>query len=460
MSQNLPRIVIGGTHSGSGKTTVTCALLQALALRGVDAVAAKCGPDFIDPMFHAKVLGTPSRNLDLFFCDENTVNGLLLRHGAGHGLALMEGVMGYYDGVGGTSRQASTYDLARATRSPAVLVMEARGVSLSLAATLRGFADFQKDSDLRGVIFNRCAPALYPLLKRIVEAETELAPLGFLPPLPQAEIKSRHLGLVTAGEIADLQEKLHLLAVQCEQTVEIDGILALARSAPPLTAPPLARPKRVPGAPVIAVARDEAFCFLYEDNLDLLREAGARLAWVSPLHDGGLPAGVSGLLLPGGYPELYAQALSQNALMREAIRRAVLMGMPTLAECGGFLYLHEALCDERGGRYDMAGVIPGAAALRRPMERFGYMTLTAQEDSLLFHKGDSVRGHEFHYWQSDNPGGAFLAEKPSGGASWAAGHGSPGLYAGFPHLYWRSNPGIAENFVAACARYGAGRGAC
>lgn len=448
---DIPRIVIGGVQSGSGKTTVACAILQALLERGLRPAAFKCGPDYIDPMFHSGVIGVGSRNLDLFFCEPPTVQALAARHSAGHGIAVIEGVMGYYDGVGGT-HQASTCHLAQVTASPAVLVVEPKGMALSAAALLQGFAGFLPDSRVRGVIFNRCPPGLYPLLKGMVERHTALTPLGFLPPMPEAAFESRHLGLLTAGEVANLRQKLALLAEQCRQTVDLDGLLALARTAPPLEAPPLCQPQPVPGRPLVAVAKDEAFCFLYEDNLDFLRACGLELAFFSPLKDACLPEGASGLLLPGGYPELHARRLAGNTSMLQSIREAMQGGLPTIAECGGFLYLHQQLEDDRGHSHLMAGVIAGSATRGQRLGRFGYVTLTARSDSLLCRAGESLRGHEFHYWQSENPGSAFTAVKSSG-ATWNCVHASGSLYAGFPHLYFYANPGPARRFAAACAAY-------
>lgn len=453
---SLPRILIGAMQSGAGKTTLTCGILQAFLNRGFRACAFKCGPDYIDPLFHTRVIGAKSRNLDLFFCGEETVRGLLQKHARGQQIAVLEGAMGYYDGVGGTTVQASAYDLARATDTPAILVADAKGMSLTLAAALTGLAEFRADSNIGGVIFNRCAPSLYPVLKRAIEENTQIKPLGFLPDMPDVAFESRHLGLVTAGEIRELREKLNLLAAQCEKTVDIDGLLAVASEAPALFAPGLPSPRAVKAEPLIAVADDEAFCFHYEDNYDLLRACGVKLVFFSPLRDESLPGGIHGIILPGGYPELHAQRLSQNVLMRESVRAAIQAGMPAIAECGGFLYLHDELGDMDGQSFQMTGVIGGCAKRNRRMGHFGYVTLTARRDNVLCRAGESIRGHEFHYWQSDNEGGDCTLEKPVTGASWAGVHASKSLWTGFAHIYFYANPRFAENFAAACARFAAG----
>ena len=443
MMGNAPRLLLAGTGSGCGKTTVTSALLRALQRRGTPLAAFKCGPDYIDPMFHTAVLGIPSRNLDLFFVDEAAVCGQLARHVPADGAGIIEGVMGFYDGISGTSDAASAAHLARATDTPAVLVVRPRGQSLSLAAEIRGFRDFAPNT-LRGVILNGVSKAMYPFYKAIAE-KAGLPVYGCLPPVPEAEIPDRHLGLVTAQEIGCLQAKLDRLADAAEQGLDLDGLLALARSAPPLEdcstplAPVTDRPVR------IAVAQDRAFCFYYADNFDVLRALGAALVPFSPLADEKLPGGIDGLYLGGGYPELYADQLAANRSMRADIRPAVQGRLPVGAECGGVLYLHRTLDGKA-----MAGVIDADAHMTKKLQPFGYVTLTAGRDNLLCPAGETMRAHEFHYAQSSDNGSAFRAEKPNGRA-WDCVHANETLYAGFPHLYFRANPAAAARFVRACA---------
>ena len=448
-----PRLLLCAPASGGGKTTVTCALLQALVNRGVKPAAFKCGPDYIDPLFHSEIIGARSRSLDLFFLSEETARYLLERGGREAGLALIEGAMGYYDGVA-MSSQASAYHLARATQTPAVLVADGRGSALTAAAVIQGLKNFRADSGIRGVIFNRVSPMLYPRLKACVEEETGLRVYGYLPNLPGCTLKSRHLGLVTAGEVADLKEKLQALAAQAEQTIDLDGLLALAATAPDLNAAPPPLPEPVEGAPVIAVARDRAFCFYYADGLELLEAMGARLAEFSPLADKALPRGTCGLYLGGGYPEEFARELAANHSLLGEIRQKILRGLPTVAECGGFLYLHRCLSGA-DGQYDwrMAGVFSGRAANTGKLSRFGYVTLTAKKDGLLCPAGESFPAHEFHYWDSTAPGEDFRARKPQSGRGWDCGWHSPTLYAGFPHFHFWARPELARNFAAAARRY-------
>ena len=448
----LPRLLLCASASGGGKTTFTCAILQALVNRGAAPVAFKCGPDYIDPMFHSEVIGAKSRNLDLFFLGEDATKQLLWKNGSTGGVSLIEGVMGYYDGIA-MSPASSAYDLARTTATPAVLVVDGRGRALSTAAEVKGFLAFRKDSGIKAVLLNRVSPMLYPRLKECIEAETGLPVLGYLPNRPDCALESRHLGLVTAAEVERLKEKLAALAQQAEETVDLDGLLALAAAAPELEVPDRPSLSPVPGRPRIAVARDKAFCFYYADALELLEELGAELIPFSPLSDAALPEGVSGLYLGGGYPELYAEALAENTAMRACIKAAVEGGLPTIAECGGFLYLHESLEDDTGKPWPMVGVFPHKGTKTDKLRRFGYVTLTARTGGLLGPAGLSLPAHEFHYWESSDPGADFRAQKPQSDRGWDCAYHTDSLYAGFPHFHLCAAPETARRFVAACGAF-------
>lgn len=448
---NTPRLLLAAPCSGAGKTTVTCGLLQALVNRGMLPMACKSGPDYIDPMFHSRIIGAKSGNLDLFFTDQRTVRYLLERNSQGCDVTVLEGAMGFYDGIA-LSSDASAYDLARTTETPVIFILDARGSSISICAAIHGFAEFQPENHIAGVILNRVSPMFYPRLKTAIEERCGLRVYGYLPELTDCTLESRHLGLVTPSDVANLRDKLRRLAAQAEQSLEIDGLLALARTAPRLNAPPPALPEGVSGAPKIAVARDEAFCFYYEDNLRLLEELEGRLVAFSPLHDKALPA-CDGLYLGGGYPELHAKALGENKTMREQIRCAIQSGLPTVAECGGFMYLHEALEDADGIVSPMAGVIPGKCYPAGKLGRFGYITLTARQSGLLCRARERIRAHEFHYWESEHPGAAFHASKPRTKRCWDCAHSTKTLYAGFPHLHFYGNPGFLVNFLSAAEQY-------
>lgn len=449
--EKVPRFLIGAAASGSGKTLVTCGILQALKNRGMETASFKCGPDYIDPMFHSRVIGTKSRNLDTFFADTPTVRYLLAENGKACEISVIEGVMGYYDGVGGSTEQASAYDVAKKTGTPAVLVVNGKGMSLSVVPFIKGFLEYKQDSHICGVILNQISPMMYSRMKEMIETQLPIKVYGYLPVLKDCVLESRHLGLVLPEEITDLKEKLQTLAQTVEKTVDLDGLLELAKKAealetvPPFAVCPVKQPMR------IAVARDEAFCFLYEDNLELLKKMGAVLVEFSPLRDEMLPKGIQGLLLPGGYPELYAEILSKNQNMREAIREAIQHGLPYLAECGGFLYLLEELEDMEGNSWPMAGVIPGKGWRTKRLSRFGYITL--KEGKCFGKETGPIPAHEFHYFEAEHCGESFLAQKPESKRNWRCIHqdigGSCGL-AGFPHLYFYGNPKVAEAFLQAC----------
>lgn len=441
------QLVATAPQSGSGKTTAVCALLGAMAARGLTPCAFKAGPDYIDPMFHRAVLGVESHNLDLFFSAPETVRSLYARHAAGHGAAVVEGAMGYYDGLGGVSDTASAWHLADTLDLPALLVVRPKGASLTLAATLRGLLAFRTPHHIAGILLNDCTENLYKMLRPMLERETGLPVVGYLPFLPGAAIESRHLGLKTAAEIADLQARLKLLADAAQSSIDWPLLQRLFDRPAPAAAPPVAVPPRVR----LAVARDAAFCFTYAETLEALQENGAELCFFSPLQDTALPPDIGGLYLPGGYPELYAAELAANAPMRAAIKAAVENGLPTAAECGGFLYLGQTLEDADGTPHLMAGVLPGQGVKTGRLVRFGYATLTAQADSMLFAAGEQFPAHEFHHWDSTQNGTALTAAKANG-RQWACGFANAHLYAGFPHLYW-AGTSLAQRFVAAAERY-------
>ena len=400
----IPRILLAAGASGSGKTLITCGLLQALVNRGLKVASFKCGPDYIDPMFHSRVIGTRSRNLDTFFTDGDRTRYLLAKNASDCEIAVMEGVMGYYDGVGGITSRASAYDLASTTDTPAILIVNSRGMSVSLAAYVKGFLEYKKDSHICGVIFNQMSPMLYPRMKKLLEEELSVKVLGYVPKVEDCVIESRHLGLVLPEEIPELKSRLQKLSEVLEKTLDIDGILELAGEAPELAAPETemliqkdtAFGYRTEEKVRIGVADDEAFCFFYADNLNLLEQMGAELVRFSPIHDRELPENLDGLLLSGGYPELNGEALEENQEMCTRIREVILDGMPCLAECGGFMYLHQEMEDMEGKQRRVCGVIPGRAYRTPKLNRFGYITLTDKQDTGL----GEIPAHEFHYFDS------------------------------------------------------------
>ena len=443
------QFLLAAPRSGSGKTTMTCALLMALKRRGHAPCAFKSGPDYIDPMFHRAVLGVESRSLDLFFSAPETVRTLYARGAAGHGAAVCEGAMGFYDGLGGVSDRASAWHLADTLGLPVLLVVEPKGQSLTLAAELKGLVNFRTPSHIAGILLNNCTARMHALLAPMLEKETGLPVLGFLPKLPEAVIGSRHLGLYTAAEVENLQQKLALLADAAEEHIDWPRLLALCEKEPP--ALPV-QPETPPARVRIAVAQDEAFCFTYAETLEAFRDAGAEVVFFSPLRDTALPENIGGLYLPGGYPELHARELSENTSLLREIKQKIESGLPTAAECGGFLYLGQSLTDAEGQSWPMAGVLPGEAKDAGRLVRFGYATLSADSDSMLFRAGESFPIHEFHHWDSTANGTALAAKKPVGGAAWRCGFIDEHFYAGFPHLYWAGTP-LPQRFAAAAENY-------
>ena len=448
----IPRVLFAAPSSGTGKTTVVCGILEALSRRGLAPASFKCGPDYIDPMFHRRIVGAKSGNLDLYFTGEDDARRLLVRGAEGAGIAVMEGVMGFYDGRTATSDEGSSYHLARATNTPVVLVVAMRGASLSIAAQIAGFARFRADANVQGVILNRCSKALAEKLRGAIERETGVTVLGYVPADARFAVESRHLGLVTAGEIADLRERIGDLADTLEETVDLDALVALASGAPALADAPYHTPRILESPARIAVARDEAFCFYYAENLRMLADLGAELAYFSPLEDRTLPEGASALYLGGGYPELHAARLAANERMREAVAHAVSTGMPTIAECGGFMYLQRTLSDDAGTPHAMAGALEGASENTGRLSHFGYLEMEAHRDCLYGPAGTRVRAHEFHDWHSTHEGGDFTAVKPSG-ERWPCMVATDTLVAGYPHVYFPANPCLAERFVRAAARF-------
>ena len=458
----IPRILLAAGSSGSGKTLITCGLLEALVERGLKTASFKCGPDYIDPMFHSRVIGTKSRNLDTFFTVPEVTKYLLTRNARDCEVAVMEGVMGFYDGVAGTTTRASAYDLAKVTDTPVILIVNSRGMSVSLAAYVKGFLEYKKDSHIKGVIFNQMSPMLYPRMKKLLEEELDVAVLGYVPKVEDCVIESRHLGLVLPDEIPELKDRLHKLAGVLEETLDIDRILELAGEAPDLLD---AKPESVTdfrlSEPVrIGVAEDEAFCFFYADNFRLLGEMGAEIVPFSPMEDKQLPDDLDGLLLYGGYPELIGKKLEQNTTMKDMIREKLKAGMPCMAECGGFMYLHEEMEGMDGNFYQMAGVIPGKAYRTPKLSRFGYVTLTQKKPALGMEDFGEIPAHEFHYFDSENCGEDFHAAKPESKRGWDCIHGTDTMLAGFPHLYYYGNPEVPKAFLKKCLAYKKQRCSC
>lgn len=448
------RIMIAAPQSGSGKTLITCALLQALKEKNYHLESFKCGPDYIDPMFHKTVLGISSRNLDPFFTEDSITRMLLAKGQDSRDLAVIEGVMGLYDGLGGIREEASSYALAKATNTPILLTVNARGMGRSLLALLSGFLQYDTAHLIKGVILNQTPSSFASVLAKEIEETFHIPVVASFPVRDDVRIESRHLGLVMPYELEDIQSRLKIASQVLCENANIEQILEIAKSAPKLEYDVKRdiKQKLTEKTIRIGVARDEAFCFYYEDNLDLLKSLGAKLIFFSPLHDDTLPKDLDGILFGGGYPELYLKELEENESMRNSVKSAIENKMPSLAECGGFMYLHDTIFDSEKKPYKMAGVIHACCMKKERLVRFGYLTLNSKTDSFL-QKGETIRGHEFHYYDSEDNGECAIAKKPVGTKSWECVHAGSDHWWGFAHLSYYSNPKFAEKFAEACRSY-------
>ncbi len=459
------RVMVAAPRSGSGKTTITILLLQALKERGYSPLSFKCGPDYIDPMFHTKVLGIPSQNLDTWFTGDGTIQLFLQDYedySNDNKIAVIEGVMGLYDGLGALNKEGSSYHLAKVTRTPIILVVDSKGAGFSLIPEIIGMLAYDLDRLIRGVIFNKMSSGIYDTLRPMVEHELikhgreDVEVIGYVPRNDKLIIESRHLGLFMPYEISDLNASIENACSLFKENIDLDKILAIADNAKEID---IDNPcdfsldkigLNIIGEKIkIAVASDEAFCFYYEDNLKLLEKMGADLEFFSPIHDEYLPQDYCGILIGGGYPENYAKELSSNTTMREQIRKAVENEIPVVAECGGFMYLQDSIVLKNGEKYDMVGAIPGTSSYKEKLVRFGYVTVTADDSRIRDEWGlaNQVKAHEFHYFDSTDNGKDGVITKASSGKRYRGIVISNSIFAGFPHLYYYSNPEFVMSFL-------------
>lgn len=453
----IPRVVIGGTTSGVGKTTITLGLMAALSRRGLTVQPYKVGPDYIDGSYHTKAAGRPSRNLDGWMLGEATVLELFGRSSEDANIAVVEGVMGLFDGVSGLDEAGSTAQMAKLLRAPVLLVVDVSRTARSAAAMALGYAGLDPGVRLAGIILNRVGSARHrDWTKEAIEGLTPLPVLGALPQVPELELPERHLGLIPTAERPTLDTLLETLIASVEAHLDLDRITALARLAPPLPLPSgsLCDMKAPTGATRIAIAKDEAFSFYYADSLDLLAAAGADLVSFSPIHDRALPEGAQGLYVGGGFPELFADRLTANEALRREILEAAYDGMPIYAECGGLMYLTEGIVDFDGHAYPMVGAIPGWAVMERGRLCIGYVEVEPLHENILARPGMRLRGHEFHcaQWEGSEPAATAYRILTQGGRP--EGYRRGNLLATFVHLHLATDPSLASRFVASCARYG------
>lgn len=473
--------MIAAPKSGSGKTMITCALLQLLKDSGKNVSSYKCGPDYIDPMFHKKVLGVPSKNLDTFFTDEKTTVQLFLDERADGDFAVLEGVMGLYDGLGGIYEQGSSYHLAKVTQTPIILVVDAKGMGKSVLALIAGFLQYDTQHLIKGVLLNRMSKGYYDIIKPLIEKALSVKVVGYFSEQKDIGLSSRHLGLVMPDELSDIKKQLNETADRLKKTINLDMLLDIAAEAEEITKTTNTEQMQIQNQNNkvnIAVAMDEAFCFYYEDNLRLLEKCGAKLQYFSPLHDAKIPKDCDAMLLGGGYPELYAKELSENAAMLADIKKAFRAGMPTVAECGGFMYLHKYIHDisddtDEQNKADvqnnadtqyntdtqndvsvsqLVGALDGGCHFKGKLVRFGYIELEEKHSNFL-PPNEKIKAHEFHYYDSTDNGADCIATKPATGRSYDCVISHDNYWLGFPHLYYPSNPHFAESLVRKAYEY-------
>jgi cobyrinic acid a,c-diamide synthase len=450
----IPRLVIAGTQSGVGKTTITSGLLAALRQRGLQVQSYKVGPDYIDPGYHALASGRPCHNLDSWLMPQERLLSMFAATSQGMDIAVVEGVMGLFDG--GRGGVASTASLARLLQAPVVLVVNARSAGESVAAVVLGFKQYDPAITLAGVILNQIGSDSHQAM--VVEAVERIGVkvLGVIRRADSLKVPERHLGLLPVTENA-AETVLESIHAAIAGQLDIDALLELAANAPDLPIP------AVPTLPTdrqvkIGVAKDEAFSFYYPESLRVLEEMGAELVSFSPLRDAALPA-VDGLLFGGGFPEMFLQQLADNQSMLDSIRAAAGQGMPIVAECGGYMYLCRHVTDFQGKQYRLVGLIAENCQMEQRLQTVGYVEATALVDNVLCQAGETLRGHEFHFSrmepandaQSNQP--AFQITKNRTGLSAPGGFAGSNLVASYLHIHFAGNPAAAQRFVEQCADY-------
>ncbi len=453
----VPRLVIGGATSGVGKTTIAIGLMAALSRRGLRVQPYKVGPDYIDPSYHTVASGRLSRNLDSWMLSEGTILELFGRASEGADLALIEGVMGLFDGLSGLEEVGSTAHVAKLLRAPVLLVLDVGRTVRSAAAMVLGYATLDPGLRLAGVLLNRVGGARHrDWTQEAIEALTKIPVLGALPEVPELELPERHLGLIPTCERQALDRYLEKLVSLMERNVDLERLVAIALEVPPLPIAPSGLFAARAGSPRVrlAVAKDEAFSFYYADGLELLTAAGAELVSFSPIHDRSLPDGAQGLYLGGGFPELFADRLTANGPMRREILEAARDGMPIYAECGGLMYLTEAIVNFDGASFPMVGAVPGRAVMERGSVRIGYVEVDPVRKSVLAEPGRRLRGHEFHSARWEGAESVSPAYRIVNRGGEPEGYTQGNLLASFVHLHLATDVGLAGRFVASCDRYG------
>ncbi len=460
-----PRLMIAAPSSGSGKTVLTIGLLRALSRTGRKPVSFKCGPDYIDPMFHRTVLGIDSLNLDTFFSSKDQIRRSV--DGCDGDIAVIEGVMGIFDGISPDSVKGSCYEIAAITDTPVILAVNAAGAGRTVISLIKGILADDDRKLIKGIILNRISPEyckrLLPCLEEeIAKTRDDVLVIGHIPKDDALGLNSRHLGLALPSEVDDIRKKIELTADLICEGCDMDALMYIAENVPAKssfgdTNESASAKKSAKARPVhLAVARDEAFCFYYRENLRLLEKMGVVIDDFSPLRDEGIPVKACGILLGGGYPELHLEALSANEKMLASIKDAIGAGMPSLAECGGFMYFHDKIEGQDKKEYRTLGVIDGKCTYTGRLVNFGYTEVTGCENENGWSASSlaGLKGHEFHYYDSTCNGSDLKLRKPSSGKIYEAMIKEEGHLWGFPHFYYPSQPGMVERFVEMMRGFG------
>lgn len=456
----IPRLTIAGTHSGVGKTTIATGIMAALTKKGCMTQPFKVGPDYIDPSYHAMATGRHSRNLDAWMLPESILRRLFIKSAKEADISVIEGVMGLFDGAAGEGRGSSAH-VSKILNAPVVLIIDVKSMAQSAAALVHGFATYDRAVKIGGVILNRVGSDRHlKMVSDEIEQRCGIPILGYLKNNLNLELPSRHLGLIPAGEKGYQAERFDTLAEQISQTIDLDQIIEIAKTAPDLTEEIDSTPKtRLPASKVkIGYALDKAFSFYYEDSLDVLRDMGAELVPFSPLHDNRLPRDVSGLYFGGGFPELFVRELAENVSMRQQIMEAGNNQMPIYAECGGLMYLCREITDFEGETHQMAGLIPAVCKMQKRLAGMGYVEARVLQDNVLAKAGEVVRGHEFHYSRMEpHVEPEFEYAYTLSGSKYKTpfreGYISDNLLATYVHLHLSANPELAARFVEQCGKY-------
>lgn len=446
------RIVIAGTGSGVGKTTLTIGIMAALQRRGMKVQGFKCGPDYIDPSYHTAVTGRVSRNLDSWMLSHEAVKEIYIRGSEGADISIIEGVMGFYDGKNPENNDGSTAEISQLTESPVILVVNCQSMARSVAAIVKGFQCFSEGIRIAGVIANKVgSEGHYQIVKKAVEKECGVPVIGYVKREEHLSIPERHLGLIPSIERGELQPFFDSLADLITQTIDLDQLLQIAEAPAMQVETKVFVPRAEPNRIKIAVAKDAAFHFYYPENLELLQLYGAELLFFSPLAGDTVPAEASGLYIGGGFPEEFAAELSGNEAVKMSFRRAIGAGLPTLAECGGFMYLTEEIETTDGASYPMVGVIPGRVTMQRKLAALGYREVVGHPENFLLPGGEQARGHEFHY-STFAPSGSFPYAYETKGlrGTKTEGYLQGNVTAGYTHLHFASNPEMVRRWIDTC----------